>query len=210
MGGGGAGTLGTGGLASGGASGAAGNTVTFSGGRAHGAMTGYGWVALGQADTLSAPTCGGQPVTAATYCSSYDWPAGSGLCMSGEIPAVYGGDYTSNWGIMLSANVSDPQGGSLGQSFQSITFNLQGSPITSLRGTVHRKGDSDEINYCANIRPGVAVQFTSFNTACWDGSGTPLKSAYVPDLDWIGIQVPSGTVAAITVSNLCLTSLVLK
>lgn len=206
----GAGVTGSGGLGRGGMSGgAAGSTVTFANGRAEGAMTGWGWVALGQLDTLSAPTCGGKPVTSSSACGAFEWPSRSGLCMSGSIPAVSGGDYSANWGIMLAANVAEPKGTGLGQSFQSITFNLQGSPTSSLRGMVHRKGDGEATNYCANIASGVAVPVTSFSTSCWDGSGKSLVVTDVPDLDWIGIQVVSGT-SPVTVSNLCLTSLVFK
>lgn len=71
---------------------------------------------------------------------------------------------------------------------------------------VHRKGDGEGTNYCADITLGVEVPFSSFNTSCWDGSGRPLSAADVPDLDWIGIQVYSGP-APVPVSNICLTGL---
>jgi hypothetical protein len=29
---------------------------------------------------------------------------------------------------------------------------------------------SDSTNYCTYFTPGTAVPFTSFNTACWDGT----------------------------------------
>lgn len=208
----GAGTVGTGGLGRGGMSGgAAGNTVTFANGRAEGAMTGYGWVALGEPDTLSAPTCGGEAVTSTSTCTSFEWPSPSGLCMSGSIPGVSGSaDYSTNWGVMVAANASEPRGAGIGQSFESIAFHVKGTPSTSLRGILHRKGDGDGRNYCKDIRSGVSASLTSFNTSCWDGwSGTPLVAADVPNLDWIGVQVYSGA-SQVTVSNLCLTSIVLK
>jgi hypothetical protein len=208
---GGSGPVSTGGIGGGGVAGSSGNTVTFVNGRAQGPMTGWGWIALGALDTVSTPTCAdGSPVTSGTECSSYAWPTSAGLCMSGAVPAVVGSDYADNWGILMSAGVSDPQGGPLGRSFQSILFNVSGRPQSDLRGAVHRKGDPQDVNYCAAIVSGGAVMFTAFNTVCWGGgSGTPLTLADVPNLDWIGLQVVSGP-SAINVSNLCLTSLVFK
>jgi hypothetical protein len=201
---------GSGGLGRGGAAGgAAGSTVTFANGRSQGAMTGWGWVALGEPDTVSSPTCSGKPVTAPGCQETLEWSASHALCISGSIPAVSGGDYSYNWGFMLAANVSEPRGTGLGQSFQSITYVIQGGAPTNLRGIVHRKGDDENTNYCASITPGVAASLSSFNTFCWNGAGTPLTAADVPDLDWIGIQVYSGP-GPITVSNLCLTGIVFK
>jgi len=207
----GAGTIGTGGLGPGGVSGTTGNTVTFLDDRAEGAMTGYGWVALGQLDTFSSPTCmGGAHITPNTPCDIYDWSSGTALCMSGTIPAVTNGDYTTNWGVLLAAEVTDPEGGGLGQSFQAMTINLTGTPRTGIRAVVHRIGDAGDVNYCATIDAGSSVLLTSFNTHCWDGSGLALAQSDVPDLDWVGIQVPSAAFSAITVTNLCLTGIVFK
>lgn len=206
-----AGNGGTGGLGSGGVAGSAGNSVSFVSGRAEGAMTGYGWVALGQPDSVSAPTChGGTPVTSASDCPQYDWPTSAGLCLSGKIPAVSNpADYSSNWGIMVSAEVSAPAGGTLGRSFQSILFDISGSAPAGLRGVLHRKGDPSDVIYCALLTSGRALTFTSFATQCWDGSGTSLTLDDVPNIEWLGIQVPSG-LSAVTVSNLCLMGLVFK
>jgi hypothetical protein len=50
------------------------------------------------------------------------------------------------------------------------------------------------------------MNLTSFNTACWDGSGTAFTADDASQIDKVGIQV-SSTKAAITVSNLCLKSI---
>ena len=47
------------------------------------------------------------------------------------------------------------------------------------------------------------MKLTSFNTACWDGSGTAFTADDAPLIDKVGIQV-SSTKAAITVTNLCM------
>jgi hypothetical protein len=49
------------------------------------------------------------------------------------------------------------------------------------------------------------MNLTSFNTKCWDGSGTAFTAADAPLIDRVGVQVPS-TKAAVTVTNLCINS----
>jgi hypothetical protein len=184
----------------------AGTVVTFANYQAQGAMTGFGWIALGSADTVADPTCSSPAglITAATPCDFTVWSSPTAYCMSGSIPAVVtSSDYTTNWGIELGVNATPVAGGVLGQSFSSVTLSLTGAPLTGLRTVVHRKGDASAVVYCAAMSPGVPVAFGSFNTACWDGSGTKLTAADVANLDQVDVQVPSGT-TAITVTNLCL------
>ncbi len=77
-----------------------GTEVTFSNGKAAGAMTGFGWVALGAQDTVTNPTCQGAAITSATYClGQVTWNSTNALCVTGSIPAVAATnpDYTNNW-----------------------------------------------------------------------------------------------------------------
>jgi hypothetical protein len=207
------GVVGHGGAVMGGTMGMGGTTsgATFHLGRAEGAMTGYGWVALGSLDTLTAPTCGGKPVLMSTPCTTgYTWPTDYGLCMSGSIPALpaapTASDYNANWGIILAAGTTAAQGGGLGAAYASMAINLSGSPQSGLRAMVHRKGDSDATSYCTAMVSGQRLAFASFNTACWDGSGMALTAADVPGIDWVGVQVYS-TSRPIAVANLCLESI---
>jgi hypothetical protein len=204
---------GPGGSGGGGVPGSGGTTaaVTFVNGQAAGAMSGYGWAALGRKDMLTSPTCGGKPITADTPCAStINWSASSGLCVDGTLPALplaaSATDYGDNWGILFSANASLEAGGTLGQSYRTLTLNLTGTPLTGLRALVHRKWDQDSFNYCATLIPGMKLAFTAFNSSCWDGRGTQLASTDVPDIDWIGVQVCPSTTAT-QVSNLCLISI---
>ena len=221
--GGGSGSGGSSGTGTGGSSGgggaaqASGNTVTFKTGQAQGAMTGWGWVALGTLDTITDPTCdtAKAAITKATACTTTtNWNAPDALCINANIPALPSSpvqkDYDENWGVMVGLNSSDPpadKGGStLGQTFDSITFNLSGSPITGLRGEIHIKGDDDNTVYCANIVSGRAVVLTDFNTKCWgDTTTVKLTSDKITNIDKVGVQVSSGS-AAITVASLCLKS----
>ncbi|HEX7505917.1 MAG TPA: hypothetical protein VF550_04040 [Polyangia bacterium] len=216
----GVGGAGTGGsLGSGGSAGGA--TVSFSNGKASGALNGYGWVALGVEDTVTSPTCddssaGGAPntpITSSSPCmNATTWSNSNALCISGAIPVVIGGDYTDNWGVQIGVNSSDPPAtsagrGTLGMSYSKVTFYLRGTVTptnTGIRGEIHRAGDPDSTSYCATIRSGTPVMLTAFNTACWDGSGTLLTASDVPNIDKVGVQVSSDTSNNYTVSNFCL------
>jgi len=185
----------------------AGTVVTVANGQAQGAMTGYGWVALGPLDTVTDPTCSSPlgPITGATTCDLTLWSTPSAYCVSGYLPAVLNtADYANNWGIQLGINSTPATGGVLGQPFATISVSMTGAPQTGLRFVAHRRGDVAAATYCAAMT-GLPVAFTSFNTACWDaaGSGTQMTAADVPNLDLVGVMVPSAP-TAVTLSNLCL------
>jgi len=222
---GGGGTGGSAGGAGGGGGGAAGgstggsacdtvpaDTIGFCKGSAKGLMTGAGWVALGSLDTLTEPTCGGTAITKAAACTSVTtWNADDKLCMTGSIPALPGTpvqtDYDNNWGVQIGLNATEPNTQFDASAYTGVTFNISGAPLTGNRAMIHRAGDSDSTTYCATFQSGNKVALTAFNTKCWDGSGVSLASADLSKIDKMGIQV-SSTSAAITVANLCLTSIV--
>jgi len=192
-----------------------GTTVAFGNGKGQGAMTGYGYVALGSADTLTSPTCGttNTPITSAAPCKAdTQWSSTSALCMTGSVPALpaspTSADYTSNWGVSVGLNATDPEGGGLGQAFTSVTIAMTGSPSTGLRAIVHLKGDSPDTQYCFAMTPGTAIPFTSFSATCWDTAapGTAITAAQVANVDKIAVQVTS-TSSAITVTDLCITGI---
>jgi hypothetical protein len=178
-------------------------------------MTGWGWIAMGQLDSASSPTCSGTAITKATPCASgTSWASASSLCLSGSIPALPAApvqtDYDNNWGLQIGVNATnaEPTGtlGSNAAAFTSVTFNVTGTPSAGLRAMFHVSGDPDTKSYCANMVSGTAMMITSFNTACWDGSGTALTAAQIPNIDKAGVQV-SSTATAITVTSLCLTGI---
>ena len=187
-----------------------GTTVTFAAGKAQGAMVGYGWVALGTADTITDPTCGPAKtaISAAASClTSTNWSSATALCVTGTVPALgTPPDYTGNWGLSVGVNADTALGG-LAQSFSSITIAVSGSPSSGLRAMVHKKGDPDATSYCATLTSG-AMPLTSFSTTCYTPAapGIAITAADVPNIDKISVQVSSGT-AAIAVSNLCITGI---
>jgi hypothetical protein len=195
-------------MSGGGRSGFGGSTavVTFMNGQATGLMDGWGWASLGAQDSLYSPTCAGQPITATNPCTTMTtWSSNTELCITGMIPALpaspTASDYRDNWGMMVAAQCQDPPG-PLGNSFRTIWIQLDGSPTNGVRAVVHRWGDPEAANYCTTMTSNTPIAFTTFNTVCSDGSGTALTLGDVPNLDWIGIEVPSGP-TAIKV-NLCL------
>jgi hypothetical protein len=197
--------------------------VCFSTGKAAGVFSGYGWIALGSLDIASSPVCdnskgsgtASDPITKLAPCTTTTvWSSSNALCISGTIPALPGSpvqsDYDNNWGLQVGVNSSDPAGTAIGSpaaSYTNITYNLIGAPLTGLRAELHRTGDPDGTTYCAAMQSGKAITLTSFNTKSYDSppDGVALTTADIPNLDKLGVQV-SSTAAAITVTNLCLTS----
>jgi hypothetical protein len=191
-----------------------GTEVTIANGQAQGAMTGFGWVALGSLDTITDPTCSSPagPIVNGVSCDATVWSMPNAYCVSGYIPEVPSpgttADFDANWGILLGIGSTPVSGGVLGQSFSSLTVSLTGSPSSGLRVQVHRRGDPDTSSYCANMTPGVATSFSVFNTTCWDTKGgSYLAAADVPYLDQIAVQVSSSTLSSITVKGLCITGI---
>lgn len=208
------------------------DAVNFCNGKAQGVLTGYAYIALGSQDTALDPKCATDPknptttqqITNATPCPSTGttvWNTTSALCITGTIPAVTtpsgstSPDYTSDWGLQIGMNTVDPPAtsagsGTLGKTYTHMTYTTTGS-ITptnqAIRAIIHlvSMGTTDN-PYCATMSAsGKAMTLTSFNTACWDGTGTALKATDIPNIDKIGIQISSDVTNSYTVSNYCLT-----
>jgi hypothetical protein len=173
---------------------------------------GYGWVSLAPATTLISPLCAGARITSSAPCATLpDWSDQEKLCISGSLPAFNQStdDYALNWGVMVGANVTEPAGGGLGAPYTRTFVTLSGAPTTGLRLVVHRKGDPESTTYCVAVTALARIQFSSFNTRCWDGTGIYLRQEDVPNIDKIALHVPSNA-WPISVDNLCLTGLYLQ
>lgn len=191
--------------ATGGSTAPAANQITFSEGKASGPMTGYGWVALGVKDSVSSPNCGGTPITKYAPCmTSTSWASKNALCITGDIPALPASpvqsDYDDNWGLQIGFDNNESSTGSIGKVFSTIDIAVSGSPTTGLRIVLQKEGETT--GYCATYA-GKPVALSTFNTACWDGSGKTL--ADFDKINKVGVQVSSGS-TAIKVDNLCLNS----
>jgi CheY-like chemotaxis protein len=188
------------------------NMVAFSSGKAVGAMTGEGWVALGSLDTITSPDCGSAhiPISSATPCAT-NWSTTDSLCITGFVPGLPSTptttDYDNNWGIQLGVIASADSGGTLARSYRTIAFTTSGMPTAGVRAVVCRSNDPAGTTYCANISSGTPINLTAFNTHCWDGSGTSLQPSDVPTIARIGLQISSTSIAT-TVTNFCLRSIV--
>lgn len=210
---------------SGGGSVASGDTVTFSAGKASGAMTGYGWVALGALDSLTSPVCdatGATPAGTASQTITKDnacpevggktvWSTDSALCITGSAPMVIGTDYTSSWGMQIGVNSTDPNGGVIPKTYSTVTFTFDGLPTPAgcvIRAEIHKKGDPADTTYCATAISGKALKIADFSTSCWDGlPGTFGADGGPANIDKIGLQVSGDTNASYTISNMCLHSI---
>jgi len=195
-----------------------GNTVTFSSGQAQGAMTGYGWIAMGtMGDTATDPTCSGTTISATAACNdptgvkTTTWNSTSALCITGNIEALPATptqtDYSSNWGLEVGVNAGSDATQTLGKTFSSINVAVSGSPTSSLRVDIGIKGGDDNKPYCASWTQG-AINLTTFNTECWGPTATAvyLTATDVPNITKVMIQVPSSAMAT-PVTNLCMTGI---
>lgn len=208
------------------------DAVNFCGGKAQGVMNGYAYIALGKQDTATDPICAPNSddtsTTRAITAAGTDpgpcpntgttlWKNSGDLCISGTIPKVVGGDYTSNWGLQIGVNTVDPPAtsagnGTLNQSYSTIALTYTGtvSPTnTAIRAVIHLVSMAEDADpYCATIQSsGKAMNLTSFNTACWDGSGTMLTADDVKNIDKIGIQISSDITNEYSVTDFCLTGI---
>jgi hypothetical protein len=195
--------------------------VTFSGGQAYGAMNGSGFVEGGTAvagnigaplTTFTSPTCpagdgqltGSTGPDAGTGCTATAW-TGTGLCMSGTIPAVSGtpANYAEDWGAMVAASVGTPFSTTLGGSYTSIAATYTGAPGGDTRLLVDVAGTQ----YCVDAYvSGTTVTTSQLVTNCYTGGTpqTPLSS--LGAIDWVGLLIPSST-AAETFTNFCMTGI---
>ncbi len=234
----------TGGTTGGSCADPASDAVNFCNGKAQGVMKGYAYIALGSADTASDPVCAPdssdttttQNITKDNPCPTTGttvWNTSDALCISGTIPIVTGGDYTSNWGLQIGVNTIDPPAtsagsGTLGHSYATIAATTTGSVTpnnTAIRLVIHLVGTPDTDNpYCATMSSsGKAITLTDFNTQCWNGSScgavpacapgaadqttccNQLKDTDIPNIDKIGIQISSDAKQPYVVDNYCLT-----
>jgi hypothetical protein len=187
--------------------------VTFQYGQAVGAITGYGWIALGVLDRVTDPTCGysGTPITPTTPCMDVtNWNSATALCVSGYIPALpavpTATDYSNNWGIQIGVN-STPAFGIISRVYSTISASISGLSTPGFRLELHRLGDPDSTTYCyEGVTSGMQVPLIGFNTACWDStgsSGIKFAAADAALIDKVGVQI-SSLPTAITLTNMCL------
>lgn len=184
------GTLGTGGSTP------TGNTVTFASGKATGAMVGYGWVALGSADTITDPTCGATKaaITNLALCATNpNWSA-----------ADTSTEYGANYGVVVDVNAGDP--GVLGVAYTTITIAASGLPTSTVRAQVHVKGDPDGTSYCMTYSAS-AMTLAKFATDCYATAPTALiPAASIPNVDKVSLEAVSSQTAT-SVTSMCMTGI---
>jgi hypothetical protein len=205
------------------------DAVNFCHGKAQGVMAGYAYIALGKLDTATDPKCAPdskdtnttQDITKDTPCPTTGttvWNAADALCITGDIPAVTGGDYTSNWGLQIGVNTIDPPAtasgsGTLNKTYASITVTTTGTITptnTAIRVVLHTVGMAADANpYCATMQAsGKAISLDAFNTECWGPSTAAkylTKDDKVADIDKVGVQISSDTSNEYKVNNFCVT-----
>lgn len=145
------------------------------------------------------------PMTPGT--STATLATGSSVCISGKVGQITGSppDYTDDWGCGVGINLNQAQG----NMTTANTYALTGTGVTVTTSAVPSCTsarvilDEGGVTYCAALTSGVLIPWTTFNTACWDNSGTALTGA--PTSKAIKIQFVASTTASCTFSNFCIT-----
>jgi hypothetical protein len=225
--------------------------VTFKDGKAQGPMTGYAYIALGKQNSETSPLCEEdpndpndpnnpysflRPITAPdpntcdkphATCPTDGrtiWNSPTALCITGLIPKVQGVDYTSDWGLQIAMNASDPPadkgGQTLGRNYSTITYEITPEAITptnnAVRAVIHLVSQECFADpYCATIPvSGAVLKLTEFNTECWNGpvcgagaACKQLKPEDVPNIDKVGVQISSDINNDYIVNNFCLNNI---
>ena len=106
-----------------------------------------------------------------------------------------------------------------GASYNTIALTTSGEVTpanTAIRVVIHTKGmapDCSDNPYCATWKAGKTLDLSSFNTACWDGSGDDFHPDVtdndkhldgLANIDKIGIQVSSDDKQGYSLNNFCL------
>jgi len=222
--------------------------VTFKDGKAQGPLNGYAYIALGPQNSETSPLCeddpndpndvaNPRPITApdpntcdkvGATCPTTGrtvWNSTSALCITGTIPIVQNGDYTSDWGLQIAMNSSNPpadssgNGHTLGTTYSTIAYDITPAAVTptntAIRAVIHLVSQQCyEDPYCATIpASGAVLTLTDFNTECWTSTVCAsttckqLTAADVPNIDKVGVQISSDQLNAYTVNNFCLNSI---
>jgi hypothetical protein len=171
--------------------------------KAGGFVTGSGWSGYGWTAATPKGTSTASPVDFST-CPA----ATTALCASGNVAAM--SDYSGTG--MIGLNLNQAEGSSTTGSYtptgSGVTVNVTNSGGSAVRVQIQAPGgDTDATKrWCATLTTfgsPVTIPWSSFNTKCWDGSGTAYTAGTA--LQAVIILVPGGNSAAVS-WNLCLNS----
>jgi hypothetical protein len=159
---------------------------------------GDGGYAFGYSDSQNKP-----PQSAGTSTATL---SSTGLCISGNVMEVVASDYTDDWGCGIGFNLNQTMGTNTPVNAYALTgtgVTVSSSAVpacTSARVVLDQNGTT---TYCAALTPGVAIPWSSFNTACWDNSGTFLTGP--PTSQALKVQFVSSPSHACPFTNFCIT-----
>jgi hypothetical protein len=133
------------------------------------------------------------------------------LCMSGYVMALpinpTQTDFQNDWGCGIGVNLDQAMGTSVINPFSLtgsgvIVWTTGVPPCTTARVVLTVGG----VDYCAPLTDGVPIPWASFNTKCWDDTGTPLWGP--PSSTDIKVQFVASTTAC-AFSSFCVTNILL-
>lgn len=141
----------------------------------------------GGAVALAANYLAGSVIGSGGYAYAYDDGNGSTICVDATALCAAGSTAVASgstvWGAGLGVNLAQAQGsaadptpspGAFAATGAGIAYSLSSLPPQGARLGIDHSG----ADYCATLSAASGtVAWDSFNTACWDGSGTSLTAA---------------------------------
>jgi hypothetical protein len=132
-------------------------------------------------------------------------------CISGSVmalpPTPTPADLANDWGCGIGFNLNQAEGAgttAMPYAFSGtgVTVTTTGVPPCTVARVVVDLAGTD---YCAAFTEGTAIPWTTFNTACWDNSGTALTGP--PTSQSIKVQFLTSAAGACPYTNFCVTGI---
>ena len=156
--------------------------IPLTGGYLAASVIGDGGYAYSFQDDMGSTAC----VDTTAYCA-----AGS-TGIADLAGTVWGAGVGSSLNQALATGPTSPPVHTYAATGSGVTYTLDGLPSQGMRLIIDQAGT----DYCAHLTAAAdTIKWSSFNTKCWDGSGTTLAGA-PQQATHLQFQVPAGTIAA--------------
>jgi hypothetical protein len=136
--------------------------------------------------------------------------ASDSLCITGNVmalpPTPTPADLANDWGCGIGVNLNQGDAGTTSMTYvftgTGITVTTtEVPPCTTARVVVDNAGQ----DYCAPLTDGAAIPWTTFNTACWDNSGTALAAP--PASVAVKVQFVTSATGPCSYTDFCVTAI---
>jgi hypothetical protein len=161
--------------------------------------TGCGGYAYAYSDSMGTPP----PATPGSSSATLGM---TGVCITGTVGSVGNPpQYSVNWGCGVGFNIdqamgANPPANAVALPGSGITVTTSAVPACTTARVILDNGGTD---YCAPLTSGTMIPWSTFNTKCWDGTGTAMSGA--PTSAKVRVQFVTAMTAC-QFSNFCITA----